>query len=166
MKIGDRVAVVDDDLEGVVTKISNNLVTFKDENGFEYEYPVKDLVVINNALNLDLFGQKITLDKKKKSLQKSSGTVKTPVYDLHIEKLQAKHRHLSSGQKLDIQLQEVRRILQRFKRQHYRELVLIHGQGRGVLRQEIEKILRQQNFQFTDASYQKYGSGAILILKN
>jgi len=166
MKIGDRVAVVDDDLEGVVTNISNNLVTFKDENGFEYEYPAHKLVVVDNTLNLNLFGQKIPFDKNKKPLQKSSGVVKTPVYDLHIEKLLAKYQHLSAGQKLDIQLQEVRRILQRFKRQHYRELVLIHGQGRGVLRQEIEKILRRQNFQFTDASYQKYGSGAILVLKS
>ena len=166
MKIGDRVAVVDDNLEGIITSISDNQVSFEDEDGFEYDYPVSDLVVINNALNLDIFGQKIPFDKKKKPLQKSSGTVKTPVYDLHIEKLQAKHRHLSAGQKLDIQLQEVRRILQRFKRQHYRELVLIHGQGKGILRQEIEKILRQQNFQFADASYQKYGSGAILVLKN
>ena len=166
MKIGDRVSVIDDNLEGIVVKISNNLVTFEDDNGFEYDYPTKKLVVINNALNLDLFGQKITLDKKGKSIKKSSSTVKIPVYDLHIEKLQHKHLHLSSGQKLEIQLKEAQRILQKFQRQHYRELVLIHGEGKGVLRQEIEKILRQKGFQFTDASYQKYGNGGILVLKN
>ena len=39
MKIGDTVSVVDEDLSGVVTSVNGNIVDFKDEYGFTYQYP-------------------------------------------------------------------------------------------------------------------------------
>ncbi len=166
MKIGDKVSVIDDNLEGIVTHVNENTVFFTSSEGFSYQYPKHKLVSLTDELAENI-QQKFLINKaSKKPIHLQRLNPKTPpVYDLHIEKLIKNHRHLPSGQKLAIQLKEVDNILNRFKRQHYKELVLIHGDGKGVLRKEIEKILRYKGFNFTDASYQKYANGAILVLK-
>ncbi len=165
MKIGDKVSVLDDDLCGIVTLIKDNLVTFETSEGFSYQYPKSQLVCLTdeltNNINLHFLKDKEPIGTVHPKLNPK----KPPVFDLHIDKLLKNHRHLSPGQKLSIQLKEVESILNRFKRQHYRELVLIHGQGKGILRKEIEKILRHKGFEYTDASYRLYGDGAILVLK-
>lgn len=166
MKIGDTIAVIDEDLEGRVTSIGQDEVYFETSEGFSYHYPKEKVVVISLELSAQLYQTPV----KPKDFIISNAQAKTPekipVFDLHIEKILAKHQHLSAGQKLDIQLKEVQHILYKINRQHYKEFVLIHGQGKGVLRREIEKLLHQKGFAYSDASYRKYGQGAILVLKN
>jgi len=165
MKIGDRVAAIDDDLEGIIEKIDNQIVYFVTDDGFTMQLPVDKVVVIDNFLDEIL--KRNSIRPKETSLKKTTRSKSTnrPVFDLHIEKLQPKHRHLSSGQKLEMQLNEVRRIILKMKRKHYPEFVLIHGEGKGVLKREIEKILSQNNLKYTDASYRNYGNGAMLVIK-
>lgn len=38
MKIGDQVAAIDDDLKGVITSVKGEIVVFKDEHGFTYQF--------------------------------------------------------------------------------------------------------------------------------
>ena len=165
MKPGDRVASIDDDLEGVVEKIDNQIVYFTTDEGFAMQLPVDKVVVIDSFLDEIL--KKTSIRPKETSSKKTPPNKSTnkPVFDLHIEKIQPKHHHLSPAQKLEIQLNEVRRIIHLLKRKHYPEFVLIHGEGKGVLKQEIEKILRQSGLKFIDASYRTYGNGAILVIK-
>ena len=165
MKPGDKVSVVDDILEGTVIEIIQNSVTFTDTDGFEHTYPIDRLVVIpKSGINLDKIKppKKDNSNTSKKVSKKNQDTL---VVDLHIEKLQAKHKHLDNNQILSIQLQEVKRKLFSFNNKHYQKLILIHGEGKGVLKREIEKILKQQHYDYTQASFQKYGTGAILVLK-
>ncbi len=164
MKPGDRVAAIDDDLEGIVKKIDNQLVYFTTDDGFTMQLPADKVVVIDSLLDEKLKKTPVTSKEsvfKNKFVRKS---IDKPVFDLHIEKIQAKHHHLNAGQMLEIQLNEVKRIIHKMKRKHYKEFVLIHGEGKGVLRREIQKILRQNALKYTDASYQKYGHGAILVI--
>ena len=165
MKPGDRVAAIDDNLEGFVEKIDNQIVYFTTDEGFTMQLPVDKVVVIDNFLDENL--KQASIRPKETSSKKTprSKSTNKPVFDLHIEKLQPKHHHLSSVQKLEIQLNEVRRIIHKMKRKHYPEFVLIHGEGKGVLKRKIEKILRQNNFKYTDASYREFGNGAILVIK-
>ncbi len=166
MKIGDVIAVIDDDLEGTVTNIIQDEVYFETSEGFSYRYPKKKVVVISQELGAQLYGTPVKSKDFKTSNIRAKASEKTPVFDLHIEKILTKHQHLSPGHKLDLQLKEVQNILHKISRQHYKEFVLIHGQGKGVLRHEIEKLLHQKGFAYSDASYRKYGQGAILVLKN
>jgi dsDNA-specific endonuclease/ATPase MutS2 len=39
-------------------------------------------------------------------------------------------------------------------------MVFIHGKGEGVLKLELEYLLKRYNVKFYDANYQKYGLGA------
>ena len=165
MKPGDRIAAIDDDLEGIVKKIDTQIVYFITDEGFTMQLPVDKVVVIDNFLDENL--KQASIRPKETSSKKTprSKSTNRPVFDLHIEKLQPKHRHLSPAQKLDVQLNEVKRIINKMKRKHYPEFVLIHGEGKGVLKREIEKILRQNNLKHTDASYREFGNGAVLVIK-
>lgn len=161
MKPGDRIAVIDDNLEGVVEKIENQTVFFTTDDGFTMQLSVDKVVVIGNILDT------VNPGKPKKKTPKTKvkqDPKKTPVFDLHIEKILPRHHHLNAGQKLEIQLNEVKRIIHKMKRKHYKEFVLIHGGGKGVLRKEIEKILRQNGLTYTDASYREFGRGAVLVI--
>ena len=165
IKVGDKVSAIDDNLEGIVEKVENQTVFFITEDGFTMQLPVKKVVVIDVFLDEKLQEKRfIPKDKTDKKPAKQTSE-KTPVFDLHIEKIQPRHHHLNAGQKLEIQRNEVKRIINRMKRKHYKEFVLIHGKGKGVLRKEIEKILRQSGLSYTDASYREYGNGAVLVIK-
>ncbi len=163
IQIGDKISVIDDDLEGIVTKVDDNTVHFETAEGFILQYDTHKVVVIGELLQKNLEKkQPIQKDKQKVTPRKKS--VKTPVFDLHIEKIQPKHQHLSAGHKLQIQLDEAQRIIHQYKNKHYKELVLIHGHGKGVLRTEIIKLLKKNNLSYADADYMKYGAGALLVI--
>ncbi len=165
MKKGDKIAVIDEQLEGIITEVKENQITFITSEGFAYTYPKEKVVVMSPDFHQKITAKAVSVKDNRKNINTPPKSHKNkPVFDLHIEKIMPKHRHLSPGQKLAVQLQEVHRILQKMSHKHYKEIVLIHGQGKGVLRQEIIKILQVKGYQYTDASYQKYGSGALLVL--
>ncbi len=166
MKKGDKVAVVDDQLEGIITEVKGDQVTFKTPEGFAYTYPKEKVVVISPDFHQKITAKAVPVkDFKNRTKPRSKPHQNKPVFDLHIEKILAKHRHLSTGQKLERQLQEVTRILHKMQRQNQKEFVLIHGVGKGKLRNEIIKILQAKAYQYTDAPYQKYGDGALLVMR-
>jgi dsDNA-specific endonuclease/ATPase MutS2 len=45
------------------------------------------------------------------------------------------------------------------------QIILIHGNGKGILRNELLKLLKKNfsTYKITDASMQKYGTGAIEV---
>jgi DNA-nicking Smr family endonuclease len=44
------------------------------------------------------------------------------------------------------------------------KFIAIHGVGKGVLRNEIRQLIKQEGLKFQDASYQRYGYGATEVL--
>ncbi len=164
MKIGDFVAHIDDDLEGKITDIDGNIINVITIDDFVFKIPENKLVVIDSTIDKSLKNKKII--SKDKLKPKKKNYPKIPEFDLHIEKVLPKHQHLDSALKLEIQLKEAERIINKMKTSHHKEIVLIHGHGKNILRKELEKLLKHKSIQFFDASYQKYGGGAIrLILK-
>ena len=45
-KVGDKVAVLDDVIKGKITAINSDVITIESEDGFEFEFSSKELVVI------------------------------------------------------------------------------------------------------------------------
>ena len=163
MKIGDKIAVINDDLEGRILQIMPKEIRFISSDGFEYVYKKNQLILIQSgledALKNDIIKPKDTPTKK---IIKSKQTG-IPEFDLHIEKIQAKHQHLSNGQKLEIQIAEVKRIVHQMKIKHQKRFILIHGLGQGVLKSEIIKILKSNGLIYSQASFLKYGNGALEV---
>lgn len=85
--------------------------------------------------------------------------------DLHIEKLVVDYKGMSNSAILQIQLKECQSALDLAYATHQHSIILIHGVGKGKLRDEIHLLLNQTNFV---ASYVydydvRYGYGATKV---
>ena len=171
-QIGDKVSVLDDAIDGVVVKINFNQITIETEDKFMMTYFVNELV--KNNISNDLSGfispdtiSKVKIEKqeeKKRSFikeKKSKKEIFTLEVDLHIEKLVPNKNSLSNYDILNIQMDAAKRQMDFAIRNRIPKLVLIHGVGEGVLKSELEFLLRKyENISVQEANYQKYGQGA------
>ena len=85
--------------------------------------------------------------------------------DLHIKELLDTTAGLSNAAMLQCQLDKFHEILDENKNRKGQKIVFIHGKGEGVLRKEIEKLLktRYKTYYFQDASFREYGFGATMV---
>ncbi len=173
--IGDKVAVLDDAIEGVVTSIKNNEITIETNDGFPMTYFVNELIKVQNTSVLNDFNKTEALVKKnndleptrkQKELQKKLENTErgVPEFDLHIEKLVKNFRGMSNFDILSLQLETAKRHLEFAIRNRIPKIVFIHGVGEGILKSELDFLLKNyEQVSFHDANYQKYGLGATEI---
>jgi hypothetical protein len=85
--------------------------------------------------------------------------------DLHINELLDTTAGLSNAAMLQCQLDKFHEVLDENKTRKGQKIVFIHGKGEGVLRKEIEKLLktRYKTYYFQDASFREYGFGATMV---
>lgn len=85
--------------------------------------------------------------------------------DLHIEKLTNDYKGLSPSDMLAIQLGEFQRQLDKAIAYHQSSLIVIHGIGKGTLRNEVHEILRHtpEVKSFVNQYDPRYGYGATEI---
>jgi hypothetical protein len=85
--------------------------------------------------------------------------------DLHIHQLVDTTVGMNNADMLKLQLEKFESVLNEYKNRKGQKIVFIHGKGEGVLRNEIEKLLRSKykNYYFQDASFQQYGFGATMV---
>jgi DNA-nicking Smr family endonuclease len=89
--------------------------------------------------------------------------------DLHLHELVDDERHLDHDEKLRYQINYFERMLNTAIREHKRKLIVIHGIGEGVLREEVRKTLQYYDgVRFDDADPRRYGYGAteVTILRH
>jgi dsDNA-specific endonuclease/ATPase MutS2 len=180
LKVGDFVEVLDEDLSGEIIFINNNKVIIQTEESFELEFEASQLIKTQNSKLLrtsviteDTL-QKISADNKpkgKKSLGVKHKERVQPAMevDLHIDKLLPTTRGMQKHDILTYQLDTVKRQLAFAMSKRIQRVVFIHGVGEGVLKLELEYLLKQyDNLKFYDANYQKYGLGAteVYIFQN
>jgi dsDNA-specific endonuclease/ATPase MutS2 len=172
LKVGDFVEVLDEDLSGEIVNIKNSKVVIQTEDDFELEFEASQLIKTQNskllrtAIITDDTLQKINSDinpKKKKSVgvKRKERTQPAMEVDLHIDKLLPTTRGMQKHDILNYQLETVKRQLAFAMSKKIQRVVFIHGVGEGVLKLELEYLLKQyDNIKFYDANYQKYGLGA------
>lgn len=167
---GDKVAVLDDNMEGKVVDVKNKRVTIETTDGFELTFDEKELIKIGkNDLNFNLASQSINQIIKEKEIPKPRSFVKekkvkevgVPEFDLHIEKLVKNYRGMSNYEILTLQAETAKRHVEFAIKNRIPKIVFIHGVGEGVLKFELDFMLgRYDNIIFQDGNYQKYGLGA------
>ena len=89
------------------------------------------------------------------------------IIDLHIEALPTSGSGMTDVEKHQYQLRYFRLELQQHVRHRGRRVVVVHGKGHGVLRNEIRQILKRdfgQVVEFYDADYSRYEDGATLVI--
>ncbi|MCE2495350.1 MAG: Smr/MutS family protein [Flavobacteriales bacterium] len=178
IKKGMRVALIDDVLEGTVTEVRGNLVTFKTDDGFKEEAWSHELVVdsgetydITRVTDEDELPKLIREkegEPKKKPISKRHSRLSRKVdmeVDLHIHQLVDIERGLNSHDKLRIQVEHFERKMHFALQNNLHRVVFIHGVGAGVLKHEICRLLDEvYHLEHFDAAFQKYGFGATEVL--
>ena len=171
-EIGDKVAVLDDDISGVVIKVQNNEISVETTDDFVMTFFVNELVKINNSNELSGFFSTQSLgsvlkdkeEPKKRSFVKEKRSRKDEFVlevDLHIEKLVPSKRGMSNYDILTFQMEHAKHKLDFAIKNRMPKVVFIHGVGEGVLKAELDFMLgRYDTISFQDANYQKYGLGA------
>lgn len=174
MNIGDKVQVLDDNLEGKIISINNDTVQVETIDGFHLTYSKRELIVIASdapKINFDVSVSKVLAEKESPKKQVSPlskfGKKEQMVFevDLHLEKIiTGRNQNLTNFDKLNIQLEEAKRAMNFAISKRYNRVVLIHGVGDGVLKSELEYLLkRYENIVIQEAKYSRYGLGAMEI---
>ena len=174
-KIGDKVSVLDEAVNGVVVSVKANEISIETEDGFSMTYFVNELVKVNNTSDLNNFNRSDALLKKNNDLQPSRKQIElqkklekvergVPEFDLHIEKLVNNFKGMNNFDILTLQLETAKRHVDFAIRNRIPKIVFIHGVGEGILKSELDFMLKNyEQISFQDANYQKYGLGATQI---
>lgn len=170
-KIGDKVSVLDDNLSGVVSKISVSIITITTEDGFEMDFSPNELVkitseslheTIDSASISKIISEKEIKNRKTTEKQKRKDKELPPMeVDLHIHQLTDSTKGMTNYDMLTLQLNTARRQLEFAIQKRIPKVVFIHGVGEGVLKLELQYLFgRYNSVEYYDANYQKYGIGA------
>lgn len=169
---GEKVSFLKEEGTGIILEIlPNQRFLIQDEFGFEKEMQLSDLVVIHSEnYQLENIPSYVVETKKESSKavkKKDFVTVKTfqKEIDLHIENLVDSHRGMSNGEILQIQMAAFRQFFYQALYHHLTKIVVIHGVGEGVLRNEIRSFLdRYEWSEFIEYMDKSYGQGATEIM--
>ncbi len=178
---GDKVAVLDAQIRGVVVAVDGTQIVVCDEHGFELKFEERLLVKIEQDqgelsrftdINNHFFQQKKFEKPGRKVVVKSKqkkAELHPPVeVDLHIQHLVKSKKGMSNFEILDLQIHTAKHKLEFAMRKRIPRIVFIHGVGEGVLQQELGYLFAKYPVKTSQASYQKYGLGAteVYILQN
>ena len=167
--IGDRVQLLDEDLEGWIQAIGAAAVRILTKDGLEMEVAPEDLVRIPEDATSEFrkAGVPVTTEgfgsKKPARGRVSAKKNKIPPLevDLHADTLFPNLQGINPYEILDMQLDTARRQLDFAFRKRIQRVVFIHGVGQGVLREELRTLFRRhEGIRFGDADFRTYGEGA------
>lgn len=168
-QIGDQVAVIDENIEGIILDVSGEQVVIETLEGFSFSYSSKEIVKTANEIsvtNQQVFNAKKTKNDSHQKMKSSIEKLKSKTIlevDLHIEKLTSHSRGMDTYDILELQINTAKHQIKFAQSKQIDKVIFIHGQGTGVLKKELEFLLSQYpSVTYTDASYQKYGFGGAL----
>lgn len=184
---GDRVAFLDEVGGGIVVAVLGAThVRVRGDDGFELDRSVKALVPARSvpyAVSDHQAGMVAANDVlAERHRRRLAGTAARPgktarkpedqgvaEVDLHLHELVEDERRLAPEERLSYQLAYFERALEGAIRDGKQKLIVIHGIGEGVLREEVRRMLQYyEGVQFHDADMRRYGAGAteVLILRH
>lgn len=183
IKPGDKVRFLDATGGGTVVRVdeARQLAYVEDNDGFEVPTTFSQCVVVpqeeqeyrvKNRSAQKAVAQKET-SKPTAQREASSGKKEAKQedlleVDLHIEALLPNASSMPQNEMLQYQLRVATKVMGEHLRHKGKKIVFIHGRGEGRLKQELHHMLSRQfsTCLFLEASYQKYGSGATMVIIN
>ena len=161
MKIGTRVAVVDEDLSGIITSVNGKIISFKDEFGFIHQYSEEKLVISNPELY-----DNIQIQKKKeipKTISKKHQRNHL-VLDLHFEKIAGSSSQHDSFERLFLQKEKLMETIDFCRKNNLKKLEIVHGIGDGTLQKMVWDTLESlTNIDFYNKEILHHQSGAVMV---
>lgn len=164
---GDKASILDE--QGIVTVVevlTSNSCLIEDEFGFERTVSIKDLVKYEPHKFKKLVVSKHIVKEEKALRVKSTFPKKkhVPVVDLHMENLVERHNHMTNHEIVLFQLEFFNKKLEGFMRNKVKEFIVVHGIGKGKLKEEVRHILHGYiNIEYMDDHFNGYGVGATRV---
>lgn len=142
----------------------------------QHKHPVKISLLLSTEeyqtflleKSLSQLQAKDTLSKQSQAPISAIGEKeRTSSIDLHIDALTDSAEKMQPHEKLAMQLSSFRKKLDECRLGKIQSLVVIHGVGKGTLKNEVLKILAgEAGVRYKDAPYEDYGYGATMITFN
>lgn len=166
---GCRIVFKDRAGEGTLLTVHQGMARIRLEEGLEITVSVRDIVAVpaNREEPLKAHFSSLGLEKRDQDAGEhlSSEAAAPPALveiDLHYPLISENDRSLDTTGILYRQLSFLQDQLERLRAMGYRKVVVIHGQGSGVLRNEVMALLRRQpDILFQPADPERYGTGAL-----
>ncbi len=170
-EIGDEVVFLHEIGGGVIKRKVGVMYFVEDETGFDRPFEAKFLgkkysAKIKHQPSIEeVIAEKEGKVQKKKSPKAIRKHAEFWEIDLHFEEIAPSNKGLSNTEILNKQLAVFRRFYFDARSKKVRRIVIIHGVGKGVLRQEIRVFLQGQEgaTEFLDGAYSNYGFGATQV---
>lgn len=164
-KPGDKVGFLHESGYGTIVKMIDDHTAEVEVDGIEIPYAISELIDLDELKVHTVEDEALEMLQEKKGInragKKSQGNQPSAEIDLHIENLVDRHSHMSNGEILQLQKRRLKDYLEKVEDHKMRKVVIIHGVGQGVLKEEIRYLLKQfEHYEFMDAPYYLYGYGA------
>lgn len=142
---------------------------FKASKQLLFEIPVTDTSVLKKPAPEKPAPTQFDFNIKKKVEQYHEVLQKAHMpdfIDLHAEKLIPDYRHLSATEILNMQVHSFKNFLEKAIRLRMYKVYIVHGHGKGVLKQEIEKALKKypEVCSYNNDYNPRFGFGATEII--
>jgi hypothetical protein len=174
--VGEKVGFLYEIGGGIIKSFNDkNIYSVEDESGFDRTFQENELVKLHGSdyklsdsvelqMNEDETLSKPLHYEHKEILTGSKRAVDVWEIDLHIEEIVESHLGLSNFQILTKQLNEFKSFYKKAKTKHIQKIVVIHGVGEGVLKEEIRSYLsKQEGIEYFDSDFREYGKGATTV---
>ena len=165
MKTGDKVSFLDEKGEGKIISIDgDSLQVLVGE--FAQTYSISEVVVRQDSFSEVINASQVFSKDNKKEIppHKHAPDSSNQVIDLHSSALPNRKNELKGHGILLYQLETAQSALQNARRKRMSSITFIHGNGSGILKQNLEEWLNTMDYvSYSDASYRLYGQGAIEV---
>lgn len=174
-KVGEKVTFMSEAGNAIIQSFKDeNTAIILDDTGFDRDYPIAELVKIQSENysgggyadkdNIE-YTPEIKHVVREQRLDFDT-TDKQQVWeiDLHMHEIVDDERGMDASSKLSKQVREFKAFYKNARKNHIRKIVVIHGVGLGVLKEEVRNYLDSQEFlEYFDADFKEYGKGATAV---
>lgn len=157
LKVGDHVSKIDEPIDGHILSVDGHTAEVLWSDGFEERLLIKK-ITLKKTFEIE------EIQVKDQLVSPILVARKIEEIDLHFDKIEIKHHLVPKYEILIRQLNYFYEEVQRAKKEKLDTLIVIHGRGEGVLREELIAACQKiDHIYFETAQDKKYRGNALAI---